>query len=374
MPMKGARSQVFDVVVALVLTIVAMGSSGALSRWTNPDHHIDALGFVLAAGTGLSLIFRRRWPLPSLALCTAFLATYLIIGYPYSLIFLPFVVGVYTVARYLPLVQSAPASFLVLLALMAHLFTNEAALNSFAGLGPATAWVVVPFAIGTTMRTYRENQTRERAEALRQRVDDERLRVAQEVHDIVGHGLAAIKMQADVALHVLAKKPEQAQTALEAISRTSGDALEELRATLAVVRRTGDDDRSPTPSLGRLHGLLKRMDDAGVRIELSTSGDERPLPDLVDLTGYRIVQEALTNVLRHSGADRAKLDLTYETGAVTIVISNPVNGAPSPGSGSGIPGMRERVTSLGGTFAAGPSAEGFAVTATLPTLPTGRAS
>ncbi|MFC3762859.1 sensor histidine kinase [Tenggerimyces flavus] len=365
--MRGARSQVFDVIVALLLTVVAMGSSGALSRWTHPDHPMDAVGFVLAAGTGLSLIFRRRWPLPSLAICAAFLATYLIIGYPYSLIFLPFVVAVYTAARYLPLAQAAPASFLVLLALLAHLFTNDAALNSFAGLGPATAWVVVPFALGTTIRIYRENQTRERAESLRQRVDDERLRVAQEVHDIVGHGLAAIKMQADVALHVLAKKPEQAQTALEAISRTSGDALEELRATLAVVRRTGDDDRSPTPSLSRLNGLLKRMDDAGVRIELSTSGDERPLPDLVDLTGYRIVQEALTNVLRHSGADRAKLGLTYETGAVTIVISNPVNGAPSPGSGSGIPGMRERVTSLGGTFAAGPDAEGFAVTATLPT-------
>jgi signal transduction histidine kinase len=263
--------------------------------------------------------------------------------------------------------QSAPASFLVLLALFAHLFTNQAALDGVVGLAPATAWVVVPFALGTTVRIYRENQARERSDAIRQRVDDERLRVAQEVHDIVGHGLAAIKMQADVALHVLAKKPEQAQTALEAISRTSGNALDELRATLAVVRRTGDDTRAPTPSLARLSELLSRMEDAGVRVAFSASGSMRPLPEVIDLTGYRVVQEALTNVLRHSGADRADLAVRYETDAVTIVISNPVNGVPSPGSGSGIPGMRERVVGLGGSFVAGPSAEGFTVTATLPT-------
>jgi signal transduction histidine kinase len=341
-----------------------------VSRFVESQHPIDVLGMILAAGTGLVLAVRRRWPLPTLAICAAFLSSYLIIGYPYSFIFLPFVIAIYTVARYLPLVQSVPASFAVLLALWAHLFTNEAALDSFAGLGPATAWVVVPFALGTTIRIYRENQARERADAIRQRVDDERLRVAQEVHDIVGHGLAAIKMQADVALHVLAKKPEQAQTALEAISRTSGNALEELRATLAIVRRSSDDDRSPTPSLGRLNDLLQRLDDAGVRVELSTAGEPRPLPDVVDLTGYRVVQEALTNVLRHSGADRAKLELTYETEAVKIVISNPVNGTPSPGSGLGISGMRERVVNLGGTFAAGPTAEGFSVSATLPTGPT----
>jgi signal transduction histidine kinase len=169
---------------------------------------------------------------------------------------------------------------------------------------------------------------------------------------------------------LLAKKPDQAEMALEAISRTSSEALDELRATLAVVRRTGSDaERSPVPGLARLDELRQRMAEAGVQVRLETSAEPRAtLPVAVDLTGYRIVQESLTNVLRHSEAGQATVSIRYEAESVLITVSNPVTGL-SPGEGGlGIPGMRERVLALGGEFAAGPAPhDSFEVCARLPT-------
>src|SRR5690606_24310836 len=156
-------------------------------------------------------------------------------------------------------------------------------------------------------------------------------------------------MQADVALHLLPTKPEQAEVALTTISRTSGEALDELRATLAVVRREeGDATRAPTPSLARLEDLRQRMGDAGVAVDITVTGTPRPLPDALDLAGYRIVQEALTNVLRHSGAREASVTVAYDPDAVRLAVSNRIDGPPNPGGGLGIPGMRQRVTALGG--------------------------
>jgi signal transduction histidine kinase len=253
--------------------------------------------------------------------------------------------------------------------MLTHLLVHSHRLGLF-GVVDVSAWVLVPFSLGFTLRMRREMAVRARAEAIRQSVDDERLRVAQEVHDIVGHGLAAIKMQADVALHVLAKKPDQAEVALEAISRTSSQALDELRATLAMVRRTGTDaERSPVPSLARLDELRRRMAEAGVYVRLENSGEPvAALPVAVDLTGYRIIQESLTNVLRHSGAEQATVGIRYEADSVLITVSNAVT-EYSPGEGgSGISGMRERVLALGGEFTAGPSpGDGFEVRARLPT-------
>ncbi len=187
--------------------------------------------------------------------------------------------------------------------------------------------MVVPFAIGVTVRFNRESVARERAEAVRQRVADERLRVAQEVHDVVGHGLAAIKMQADIALHVLAKKPDQAETALHAISRTSTQALDELRATLTVVRGA-EVDRAPAPGLGKVDDLRQRMGAAGVQVHLTTTGHRPELPSAVDLAGYRVVQEGLTNVLRHGDEKVAAVGIDYKGHDVVITISDP--GLPHP--------------------------------------------
>jgi signal transduction histidine kinase len=368
--MRTTRSLVGDIALAIALVVVGIVGTATASKWgTVAGRPIDPGGFALVGATGLVLVVRRRWPLVTLAVAAVLTSAYLVLGYVYGPILVSFLVAVYTVARHRPLATSAPASLAALMVLLSHLFTNNAALPGFFGVIPASAWVVVPFAIGVTVRLTRESAARARTEALRQRVDDERLRVAQEVHDIVGHGLAAIKMQADVALHLLARKPEQAEVALETISRTSSEALDELRATLAVVRRTGSDSaRSPAPSLTRIDELRQRMSEAGVEVRFDTVGEARVLPAVVDLTGYRIVQESLTNVLRHSGAEHAEVTVRFETDAVIIAVSNPIDTVPDPGDGLGIPGMRHRVRTLGGEFTAGPTGGGrFEVHARLPT-------
>lgn len=354
---------------------VALATAGALSAATAhwwgdaANRPVDGVAMAVVITTGLVLAVRRRWPLATLAVATVLTSGYLVAGYPYGFVLLSFSVAVYTVARHLPLRLALPWSAGALALLLTHLLTSSAALGGLLGLAPGTAWVVVPFAIGVAVRVTRESAAQARAEAVRQRVDDERLRVAQEVHDIVGHGLAAIKMQADVALHVLPKRPEQAQTALDAISRTSSEALDELRATLALVRRpaTGDE-RAPAPTLARIDDLCQRMVEAGMQVHLERAGDPHPLPAIVDLTGYRIVQESLTNVLRHSGARDATVTLRYDADAVLITVSNSLDAVPRPGDGLGIAGMRQRVTDLGGVFSAGPVAgDRFEVRARLPT-------
>jgi signal transduction histidine kinase len=365
--MNVSRSQVADALLAMVLAVASVGGTLAVGRFTELDRPVDGLALALAVSAALVLVVRRRWPLVSLS-AAALASAYLLIGYPYGPIMLSLLVAVYTVARCLPLSTSVPAAAVALALLLAHLLTHNATLPGVLAVIPVSAWVVVPFAVGTMVRVQRESTVRAREESVRQRVYQERLRVAQEVHDVVGHGLAAIKMQADVALHVLARKPEQAEVALTAISRTSATALEELRATLAVVRQE-DDSRSPAPGLDQLAELRDRMSQAGVEVRLDTTGEPRSLPAAVDLAGYRIVQESLTNVLRHSEAKVATVGIGYQTDALVITIANPVSGATAGnGAGLGIPGMRERVLALGGTFSAAPTADGrFEVRADIPT-------
>lgn len=178
--------------------------------------------------------------------------------------------------------------------------------------------------------------------------------VAQEIHDVVSHGLAAIKMQADVALYVQDRRPDQMRTALDAVSRTSGVALTELRAILAVISRPRVELTEPSTSrLAGLGELLDRIRTAGVRIDLDVKGDPGTLPPSVDLTGYRVLQESLTNVLRHGGG-QADVGVEYGSETMVVRVRNPVSGGSNPGAGLGIPGMRARVLALGGEFSAGP--------------------
>ncbi|GAA4485263.1 sensor histidine kinase [Actinoallomurus oryzae] len=360
-----------DVALAAVLAftgVVGSAFAGAPDRAAVP---IDALGYTLVVAVALVLAVRRRWPLPVLAAVAAGTSAYLACGYSYGPILVCFMLSVYSAARHAAPARSARYSLAALALLVIHLFVGDTTLGLY-GLIPVSAWVVVPFALGFTLRTRWEAAVRARAETIRQHVDEERFRVAQEVHDIVGHGLAAIKMQADIALHLLAKKPDQAELALSAISRTSSDALDELRATLAVVRRTRTAaERSPVPGLGGLDGLRQRMAEAGVHVGLDTMGEPpAALPVAIDVTGYRIVQESLTNVLRHSGATTASVSIRYRPESVVIVVANPVSGTPAGAAGVGgfgISGMRERVLALGGEFTAGPAPHGrFEVRARLP--------
>jgi signal transduction histidine kinase len=367
--MEGSRARALtaDALLAVVLAVIGVAGTWGAGQRPGDFRAVDGVAFALAVVAALSLACRRIWPLVTLAVVTLATSTYLVLGYAYGPILLSFLIAVYTTARHLPLRRAALASGGALLVLMAHLLTGNGL--GLLGLIPGSAWVVVPFALGTTMRLNSENAHRARAEQARKYADEERLRVAQEVHDVVGHGLSAITMQAEIALHVLERKPEQAQAALSAISRTSREALDELRVTLGVVRGNGiGEARAPLPGLARLDDLVKRMSESGVRVGVEVSGQRRALPTAIDLAAYRVVQESLTNVLRHAGTTAAVVRLGFEPEVVTVEVADK-GSRPLPRfeEGHGLAGMRERVTALGGTMSAGGVAEGgFLVRARLP--------
>jgi signal transduction histidine kinase len=204
------------------------------------------------------------------------------------------------------------------------------------------------------------------------RVDAERLRIARELHDVVAYGFATISLQAGVAAHVGKERPEQALVALEAIRIASRDVLGELRAILGQLRQ---DDAAPEPArgIGTLAALADTTTNAGVPTSVHVSGRPRPVPLAVDQAVYRIVQEALTNVLRHARGATASVSVVYEQSRLVISVRD--NGAGEAnelvghGSGYGIVGMRERAVALGGALTAGPRPQGgFRVDASLPFL------
>jgi signal transduction histidine kinase len=360
-----ARWEVARVDLALAVTLAVAGV--AIARLIDagmPGTPLDLWGMSLIAVAALALAGRRRWPIVAVAVAGGATTLYLLLGYSYGLIMVSLFIGVYSLARYCPPRQSGLVAALVLLVLLTHLLTNEQALSGAVGIVPGSAWVVVPYAAGLSVRLTRQARQDERA----RHVADERTRLAQDVHDIVGHNLAAIKMQADVALHVMRKNPAQAEAALNAISGSSGEALGELRTALAGLK--GPGSRLPTPGLARLDELADRMRAAGLRVRVERTGTPRTLASPVEVAGYRIIQEALTNVLRHGPVPQAQVQVRYRDDGVSLVITNPVPRdlpAPEPGTGMGLAGMERRVTSLGGRFAAAITADSrFQVSADIP--------
>ncbi|WP_406067106.1 sensor histidine kinase [Micromonospora sp. NBC_01638] len=373
---RGWQGAAADVALALVLLGFGLLATGLAGNNQPGSRPVDATCRVLIAVAALALLVRRRAPVATLAVVTVATSTYLVLGYPYGPILLTFLIAVYTVAARLPVGPAALATAGAFVLLLPHVFFSRGPAPGWTGVLPASAWAVVPFAVAVVVRVNREAAARDRVEQARRQADEERLRIAQEVHDVVGHGLAAISMQAEIALHLLPKRPEQAETALTAISRTSREALDELRVTLGAVRRGAD--RGPVPGLARLPALRDRLAGAGLAVELRVSGDRRELPVPVDLAAYRVVQEALTNVLRHAGVASAEVTVDYRAGEVTVEIVDRGSRAARGGldsagdetAGHGLAGMRERVAALGGQLAIGPRADGgFRVYARLPVEP-----
>ncbi|MEU7907733.1 sensor histidine kinase [Actinoplanes sp. NPDC049118] len=220
------------------------------------------------------------------------------------------------------------------------------------------------------MTKARAERARAREEQERRQASDERLRIARELHDVLGHHLSLINVQAGVGLHLMDNRPEQAREALAAIKTASSEALREVRAVLGVLRPEEEAaPRQPAPGLGRLTDLTA---DAGLPVTTTTVGERRELPAEVDRAAYRIVQEALTNVRRHAEAGAAAtVSVTYAENEIRLSIRNDGPAAKEPpdgAGGSGIAGMRARAASLGGTLAAGPPpAGGYLVSAVLPT-------
>jgi signal transduction histidine kinase len=249
-------------------------------------------------------------------------------------------------------------------------------------------WAVVPTALGLLIRERRERiaaaeQRAEAAEHSRQaeadrQVTAERIRIARELHDVLAHHIAVVNAQAGVAQYLLRTDPHAADTALAGIAANSRAALDELRATLGLLRAEGDtapgDPRAPAPTIEHLGWLLDGFTDAGMRLTVAVNGEPGSLTGTADLAFYRIVQEALTNATKHAPGSDVSLSIDWSAASVHLTISNTEpaaapQGLMNEGTGHGLIGMRERAAAAGGTARAGPAQPGgYRVTATLPVL------
>lgn len=340
--------------------------------------------FLLVAACILPLAARRRWPLGVLAVVSVATTLYQLLGFPTTLALAGLLVALYTagtmVERRTLVLWAAACGGIVI-------GTGVAPWGStmfWADLARTFSTLAVAAALGDATRNrraYIQEVERRAAEVertheqeARRRVDEERLRIARELHDITAHSLSIVAVQSGVALHVLDSDPAAARTSLVAIRNTSRDSLNELRAILGVLRGSGEAPEgaplAPTPGLARLSDLTTPLRDAGLDVALSAPGADEPLPAFVEASAYRIVQEALTNVLRHAGKAAVNVTLRRDDDALSLEILDDGAGSPATSAasdGHGIAGMRERAIALGGTFEAGPvEGGGWRVAATLP--------
>jgi signal transduction histidine kinase len=321
----------------------------------------------------LPLLVRRRWPVQVLA-------TTVIIGclIPTAAVFWPpSLVAVYTVASRRPWRVAVVSALVATVAFFLHRLVwgyNLPLLGVIAGLGLAGAALALGLYRSTRLAYF--EQVRERAARLERERDlldeqaaaHERLRIARELHDVVAHNVSLMVIQAQ-ALGANADDPAAARRGADTIAELGRDAMGEMHRTLELMRAdSAQDERSPQPALGDLSPLLERAHAAGVNVELSVQGAPRPLPAGVELSAYRIVQEALTNVIKHSGCDRASVELRYGLDGLELEIVDHGVGQPeTTRPGHGLVGMRERVALFGGSLTAGPlNGRGYRVLATLP--------
>ncbi|WP_405392335.1 sensor histidine kinase [Streptomyces sp. NBC_01102] len=247
------------------------------------------------------------------------------------------------------------------------------------------AWVLLPAVLGSSVRLRRdylaavharaEHAERTREEEARHRVAQERMRIARELHDVVAHHLALANAQAGTAAHLARTHPERAQDMLDSLAGTTASALRELKATVGLLRQDSDPDAAlgPAPGLAQVDDLITAFTGAGLAVTVTTEGEPRPLAPGADLTAFRIVQEALTNVTKHAGTGAAWVRLDYSADRLSLTVTDEGTATrtpPAPGHGFGLIGMRERAQSAGGVLRAGPRPEGgFEVSCSLPLLP-----
>jgi signal transduction histidine kinase len=337
---------------------------------------LDVWAYLLLLAGPVALVFRHRYRVPVVALTIAATVTYLLLRYPYGpVVVAPIVAmtGALRAGYRAPVWSLAGAGYVVLVGLGRVPGLPVRTL----GLGESLSMLVgvlVVLLLGEAARVQsrylaelartRAEQARVRAEQHRRQASEERLRIARELHDVLGHHLSLINVQAGVGLHLMDGQPEQARTALLAIKQASAEALREVRSVLGVLRVEDEQaPRTPAPSLANLTALV---DDAGATSFVE--GTPRELPAELDRAAYRIAQEALTNVRRHAGPSaKASVTIGYHPDALTVRVVDDGSGGEPTGEGNGIAGMRARAAALGGTLTAGPAPDvGFLVEARLP--------
>ena len=359
-----------DAVLATFLVATGFTTTNQVEAIYKPRDGV-AIALILAAT--LPYYLRRRAPLLVFAVSQTAIAAIFMLDYHGGA--LPFVlaVGAYTVGAYRPL------SEVVLAAALQNVTFAVMVLADSPGFGVPQYLTSVPLyaatmLVGWTMQSRRlrfDALEREQGESALRAAADERLRIAQELHDVVAHSLGVIAVQAGVGMHVIDTDPAEAKRSLEHISRTSRSSLAEIRRVLGLMRSGEATTASyaPTPGLADLPTLVDEMAGAGLPVDLSVSEGAANLPPGVELAAYRVVQEALTNALRHARAQRATVQVEVVGGRLRVVVSDDgagQNGGPRPG-GHGLVGMRERVAVYGGSLDVGPGAGGgFCVDATIP--------
>ena len=360
----------------LALGMVAVGLLAFALRDQRPDEPPAAIGFALVVVAGTSLAWRRRAPLTVATIVCAAVATASLFGYWPEFV-APLWIAVYSAAAY------TGRDRLVRVLLPVALLTSVAislgerwdrGLNWVEVLSDLVVTFGVPFLLGRMTFNRRRRIVRDREVATREAVAAERAAIARELHDVVAHHMSVMVVQAGAARAVGARDPAAAAEALRQIEASGRTGLAEMRRLLEVLKAEEDGDgRAPQPGLARLGELLDAMRASGLPVEAVVEGTPRALSPGVDLSAYRIVQEALTNSLRHAGGATARVVVRYEPDALELEIADDGPGPPEDSEasgGHGLIGMRERVQLFGGELEAGPRpGGGFLVRARLPSEP-----
>jgi signal transduction histidine kinase len=393
--LRSSNPIVVDGLLAVAFTVTGAVSvyaqdirddSGAL---TDGFHEPGAFAFVTVLLTCVPVAFRRRWPFPALLVSAIGILTHILADWPegslpLAALFLTYSVGAWGSTR------EAVAGLAVIVATIVALGVAGSPGLDTVGAFAVLAQFAAGWALGVAVRNRRAatearvREADERAELEKQTaaraLAEERLRIAQELHDVVAHSMSVIAVQAGVGAHVLNDRPDQARTALDAISATSRGTLAEMRRLLGVLRNEdGTRAHAPAPGLADLPQLVDDVRAAGVPAELHVEGQTESVHPGVELSAFRVVQEALTNVIKHAGAPtRVDVTVRHLPGSLALEVTddgrglaaNARNGAAKPGTegaGCGLVGMRERVELWGGELSVGPApGGGYQVKALLP--------
>ena len=379
-------SPVRDAILAVLVTVLLVFGSLGEGNPKSPSDQIQFSGhsvphpgaaLLLVAVACLVLAWRRRWPVAVLAVSAAAVTAYSVLGFVNGASLVAPVLALYAVAAQV----SVRRAFIAAAATLVVLMTATGVNNPFGHLsgggfdlipGMVAAALFAGIAVANRRAYVASIQGRAEQDARRQ-VDEERLRIARELHDVVAHTMATINVQAGVAAHVLSSRPEAAAESLQVIKAASKEGLRELRAILNVLRQADDaDPTQPAPGTAQLEALIAGARRAGLETTFTVTGEPVPLPAAVDLAAYRIVQESLTNAIRHAGPATAAVSLGYHPGELRIDVTDTGRGQPAGAAaghsgGHGLAGMRERAAAAGGTVETGPSpGGGFRVAARLP--------
>lgn len=366
-----AGSFALGVVAAITLQAVTVEDERSVDLWA----------IALLAAMSAPLLARRRRPIPVVLAVLAVSTPYHVLDYPHEATLPALIVAAYTAARYSEPPRPAYAALVAVAAVTLPVVAASGAAG-YALLG--VGWLFMAFFAGLAARFHQNWKAavtarleQERADEVERRVAEERVLIAAELHDVLAHGLAVANVQASVAAHLIDQLPRRGDASLQELSSTlhnlsdtSRATLHELRAVLDVLHGGEAEPTEPAPQLGELQRLVEMAEAADVRVDVEADGLRDELPSTVSVVAYRIIQESLTNVIRHSTATHATVRLDHDGHRLRIAVLDPGPARPDSTvtpAGFGIAGMTGRAQAVGGELSAGPGdSGGFEVRASLP--------